>query len=260
MNDIVDEGALFRETIYDWADRTPHWQAEIRLWYDRWIELASPRIEGSIALQRALRAKGVPVFALTNFGKYSFEEALPKMDFLTDFDRLYVSGRMGVIKPDPRIYEMVEADCGMAPDRLLFTDDRTDNITAAARRGWRTPLSVGAAGQLTFILNWSGIVIAAVSCPPTRSPSLPSPSVLPLAGVRRILAVCLPWLPAERLARQQKSAPPEPLVLVANDRGRQIIRACCPAAAARPWRWPSKWRTNKRRSCSAKASHPSWWC
>lgn len=138
MNDIVDEGALFRETIYDWADRTPHWQAEIRLWYDRWIELASPRIEGSIALQRALRAKGVPVFALTNFGKYSFEEALPKMDFLTDFDRLYVSGRMGVIKPDPRIYEMVEDDCGLPPESLLFTDDRADNITAAARRGWRT--------------------------------------------------------------------------------------------------------------------------
>jgi len=138
MNDIVDEGALFRETIYDWADRIPHWQAEIRLWYDRWIELASPRIEGSIALQRALRAKGVPVFALTNFGRYSFEEALPKMDFLTDFDRLYVSGRMGVIKPDPRIYEMVEDDCGLPPASLLFTDDRADNITAAARRGWRT--------------------------------------------------------------------------------------------------------------------------
>ena len=138
MNDIVDEGALFRETIYDWADRHPHWQAEIRLWYDRWIELASPRIDGAIALQRALRAKGVPVFALTNFGKYSFEEAQPKMDFLTDFDRLYVSGRMGVIKPDPRIYEMVEDDCGLPPASLLFTDDRADNITAAARRGWRT--------------------------------------------------------------------------------------------------------------------------
>lgn len=138
MNDLVDAGGLFRETIYDWADRFPHWRPEIRLWYDRWIELASPRIEGSIALQRALRAKGIPVFALTNFGKYSFEEALPKMDFLTDFDRLYVSGRMGVIKPDPQIYQMVEADCGLPPESLLFTDDRADNIVAAARRGWRT--------------------------------------------------------------------------------------------------------------------------
>ena len=138
MNDLVDMGGLFRETIYDWAERHPDWGPEIRMWYDRWVELASPRIEGSIRLQRALRAKGVPVFALTNFGRYSFEEALPKMEFLSDFDRHYVSGRMGVIKPDPRIYEMVEADCGLDPTRLLFTDDRADNITAAARRGWRT--------------------------------------------------------------------------------------------------------------------------
>jgi 2-haloacid dehalogenase len=138
MNDRVDEGALFRETIYDWAETYPEWAPEIRMWYDRWIELASPRIEGSIRLQRALRARGVPVFALTNFGRYTFEDALPKMDFLRDFDRRYVSGVMGVIKPDPRIYEMVEQDCGLPPESLLFTDDRADNITAAARRGWRT--------------------------------------------------------------------------------------------------------------------------
>ena len=138
MNDRVDEGALFRETIYDWAEANPDWAPEIRMWYDRWIELASPRIEGSIRLQRALRARGVPVFALTNFGRYSFEEALPRMDFLQDFDRLYVSGVMGVIQPDSRIYQMVEQDCGLPPESLLFTDDRADNITAAARRGWRT--------------------------------------------------------------------------------------------------------------------------
>ena len=138
MNALVDDGALFRETIYKWADRHPDWAVEVRMWYDRWIELASPRIEGSIALLRALRAKGVPVFALTNFGSYSYDEARTKLDFLNEFDREYVSGRLFVSKPDPRIYEIVEADCGIAPDRLLFADDRADNITAAARRGWRT--------------------------------------------------------------------------------------------------------------------------
>ena len=138
MNDDIDEGGLFRETIYDWADRHPAWGPEVRMWYDRWIELASPRIVGSIALLRALRAKRVPVFALTNFGRNSFAEAVPKLDFLSEFDRRYVSGEMGVIKPDPRIYAMVEADCGIAGDRLLFADDRADNIAAAADRGWRT--------------------------------------------------------------------------------------------------------------------------
>ena len=56
MNDAIDAGALFRETIYDCADRHPDWAAEIRMWYDRWIDMASPRIDGSIALLRALRA------------------------------------------------------------------------------------------------------------------------------------------------------------------------------------------------------------
>ena len=138
MNLAVDAGALFRETIYEWAGANPKWAVEIRWWYDRWIELASPRIEGSIVLLRALRAKGVPVFALTNFGKDSFVEALPRLDFLSEFDRKYVSGEMGVIKPDPLIYQMVEQDCGLTGAQLLFTDDRADNITAAARRGWRT--------------------------------------------------------------------------------------------------------------------------
>jgi 2-haloacid dehalogenase len=138
MNEEVDAGGPFRDTIYAWADRHPAWTPEIRMWYDRWIELASPRIEGSIALLRQLRSKGVPVFALTNFGLQSYEEARDKLDFLGEFDREYVSGRMGVTKPDPRIYAMVEADCGIPPNRLIFTDDRADNITAAARRGWRT--------------------------------------------------------------------------------------------------------------------------
>ena len=136
MNLEVDAGALFRETIYDWAQRYPDWGDEIRMWYDRWDELASPRIEGSIALLRALRAKGIPVFALTNFGRYSYDEARPKMDFLSEFDREYVSGRMGVVKPDPEIYRMVEADCGIAPGDLIFTDDRPENIEAARARGW----------------------------------------------------------------------------------------------------------------------------
>ena len=138
MNEAIDAGALFRETIYAWAERTPDWAPEIRMWYDRWDELASPRIDGAIRLQRALRARAVPVFALTNFGRHSWDEALPKLDFLADFDRTYVSGIMGVTKPDPRIYAMVEADCGIDPQALLFTDDKAENITAAARRGWRT--------------------------------------------------------------------------------------------------------------------------
>lgn len=137
MNLTVDAGAPLKDAVQACADHNPQWAAEIMLWHDRWADMLSPRIEGSIALLRALRRAGVPVFALTNFGQDTFELAQGSVDFLNEFDREYVSGRLGVIKPDPQIYARVEADCGIAPGGLLFADDRAENTAAAAARGWQ---------------------------------------------------------------------------------------------------------------------------
>lgn len=146
MNERIDAGAPFRETVYATADAHPAWAEPIRWWHDRWVDLAQPRIERSIRLLRALRAKGVPVLALTNFGDDSFAYAQTQHDFLNEFDRAYVSGRMRLVKPDPAIYAAVESDCGIAPVHLLFADDRIENIEAAARRGWQVHHFVGAEG------------------------------------------------------------------------------------------------------------------
>ncbi len=146
MNDRVDRGETFYDVIVETAARYPDWHDEVMIWHDRWIAMAAPEIPHSVRLLRALRAKGVPVFALTNFGIQTFEIAEPVYPFLTEFDRRYVSGHMGVIKPEPTIYEMVEADCGLPPESLLFADDRIDNLHAAAARGWRTHLFDGPQG------------------------------------------------------------------------------------------------------------------
>lgn len=146
MNDRVDQGEGFRDVIYATAAAYPEWSVEIRDWHDRWLDLAGPEIPHSVALLRRLRARGVPVFALSNFGVGSFALSETAYSFLTEFDRRYISGHMEVIKPDPRIYEMVEGDCGLAPERLLFADDRADNIAAAAARGWQTHLFDGPDG------------------------------------------------------------------------------------------------------------------
>ncbi|MGV6840131.1 MAG: HAD family hydrolase [Planktomarina sp.] len=138
MNERVDRGEGFKDVIYETAEAYPEYTCEIQDWHDHWIELANPVIDRSVRLLRALKAKGVPVFALTNFGVESYAYAQTQFDFLNEFDREYVSGRMTVTKPDAAIYEGVEADCGIAPDRLLFTDDRADNIAAAQARGWQT--------------------------------------------------------------------------------------------------------------------------
>lgn len=143
MNQRLDGGAPFRETVYDLAALHPQWSEEIRWWHDRWTELTLPHIDGSIALLRALKARGVPIFALTNSGASVFEAARQSQDFLALFDRAYVSGALGVMKPDPAIYRAVEQDCGLPPESLLFTDDKAENTAAAAARGWKVHLFEG---------------------------------------------------------------------------------------------------------------------
>ncbi|WP_372603453.1 HAD family hydrolase [Actibacterium sp.] len=146
MNDAVDRGGDFTQVIYDTADAYPEWRAEIRMWRDNWLDLATPVIEHSVHLMRALQARGVPVFSLTNFGRGTYEFARPHFPFLNEFDRDYISGHLGVIKPEPQIYQMVEQDCGLAPGHLLFADDRADNIAAAQARGWQVHLFDGPRG------------------------------------------------------------------------------------------------------------------
>jgi 2-haloacid dehalogenase len=146
MNDRVDLGQGFRDVIYAQAEATPEWRDEIRAWHDDWLMLARPVIDRSVRLMRALRAKGVPVHALTNFGIESFALAQSHYDFLTEFDHAFVSGHLGIIKPDVAIYEAVERATGLSGAALLFADDRADNVAAAEARGWRTHLFDSPAG------------------------------------------------------------------------------------------------------------------
>jgi 2-haloacid dehalogenase len=140
INDKVDQGENFHDTIVAAADQYPAFRDEIMMWHDRWIEMGQPAIPHSVRLLRALRAAGVPVFALSNFGVQTFEIAEPVYPFLKEFDRRYISGYMGHVKPWSPIYEQLEADCGVAPEGLLFVDDRQENLDAATIRGWATHL------------------------------------------------------------------------------------------------------------------------
>lgn len=146
MNARIDMGESFSGLVEETALANPVWAAEIRMWRDGWIGMAQPMIPRSVALLRGLRAKGVPVFALSNFGVESFDVAVTFYPWLDEFDRRYISGHLRVMKPDPAIYRIVEEDCGIAPERLLFADDRVENVAAAEARGWQAHLFEGPEG------------------------------------------------------------------------------------------------------------------
>lgn len=146
MNEAVDRGTSLRDATLQVAGEHPEYAAEIHLWHDEWMEMIGPVISHSVNLLRALRRKGVPVFALSNFGVETFAMAEAKYDFLGEFDRRYISGHMRVTKPGTEIYAQLETDSRVAPEGLLFTDDRQENIDTAAARGWQTHVFEGPEG------------------------------------------------------------------------------------------------------------------
>jgi 2-haloacid dehalogenase len=128
------------------AERHPAHAELIRAWWTRWPEMTGPAIEGSIACFEALKAKGRPVFGLTNFAEDTWVIAEKLYPVLTCFDAVVVSAREGRIKPEPEIYAALEARAGLPPEALFFTDDSPANVAAARERGWTAHLFRGAHG------------------------------------------------------------------------------------------------------------------
>ncbi len=146
MMDRIDEGEDFAATIEAYADSHPAWHAEILMFRDDWLRITDRVIAQSVRTLLALKAAGVPVFALSNFGSANFPMSCEAHPFLNAFDKRYISGDMGMKKPDAAIYAALEASCGIPAERLLFTDDRDENIEAAKARGWQTHLFDSAEG------------------------------------------------------------------------------------------------------------------
>lgn len=159
-NAAIDCGADFTGTLQQLALDHPQWETEIRLWQDNWLAIVGPAIPRSVRLLRALRAKGMSVLALSNFGVQPFEQAQNHYGFLTEFDERYISGHLQMIKPDPEIYAALEEGSGYAPKGLLFADDLPQNIAAAAARGWQTHLFKDADGWADCLVS-HGLLSAA---------------------------------------------------------------------------------------------------
>lgn len=146
VNEEVDRGRNWKEAIDAAAERHPDWADMIRLWYTDWHRMASPAIEGSVRILRTLRTRGVPVFALSNFGVETFAFAEKHYDFLSEFDQRFLSGHLKTIKPEAAIYQALEDKTGLSGADLLFADDLPQNIAAAQARGWKGHLFDGPEG------------------------------------------------------------------------------------------------------------------
>lgn len=86
---------------------------------------------------RALRPQ-YTVVALSNAMSDTRASLLNKWKIGDAFDHFFISAEMGMMKPDPRIYQTVLHHLALAPAETVFVDDFAHNIQAAVGVGMRT--------------------------------------------------------------------------------------------------------------------------
>ena len=52
------------------------------------------------------------------------------------FDHMFISAEMGMVKPEPGIYQVVAAELKKDPAEIVFVDDFIENVIAARDQGW----------------------------------------------------------------------------------------------------------------------------
>ncbi|NUR87578.1 MAG: HAD-IA family hydrolase [Nonomuraea sp.] len=91
----------------------------------------------------------VPVVLVTN-AMDDLEESLDRLGLTHFADDVVNSSRVGVAKPDPRVYAIAAERAGVPAERCLFVDDRLGNVEAARALGmtgvhYRQPADLAAA-------------------------------------------------------------------------------------------------------------------
>jgi glucose-1-phosphatase len=93
--------------------------------------------EGSIDLLRKLHGK-TPMGCLSNTNPIHWRQHLDRWGLVGYFDWTFVSHELGMMKPDPEIFQHALATTGVQPGRLLFLDDNEENVFAARELGVRS--------------------------------------------------------------------------------------------------------------------------
>lgn len=134
----LDRGTLDREdAIRRAAQRTGMAPGEIRR-----LLLAVPRsltpIPETVELLYRLKARGYPLYCLSNMHTASIEYLERAHQFFEVFSGKVISCRLNFCKPEPQIYQHALKTYRLNAAQTVFIDDVDVNVAAAATAGMRT--------------------------------------------------------------------------------------------------------------------------
>lgn len=131
-----DKGRPFADAVAELSARHPAQEPMIRAFFDRWPEMVSGAIEGTVEILYELKAARHPLYALSNWSAETYPHARKRFDFFEHFDHIVISGEIRMIKPDREIFDHLLAQTARRAEECIFIDDSAVNIHAARALGF----------------------------------------------------------------------------------------------------------------------------
>jgi putative hydrolase of the HAD superfamily len=110
----------------------------------------------SLDIVNDLVKRGVPVYGLSNMSSSTFAHLEDRHAIWDVFRGIVISGRIKLVKPDPRIFEHISMIYGLVPAHTAFIDDLAPNVEAASRHGFRGIRFESAAQCSAELEGWLG--------------------------------------------------------------------------------------------------------
>jgi putative hydrolase of the HAD superfamily len=104
----------------------------------------------TVAVLADLKAGGTRLALLSNAGP-DFAGYMRDGVLGDYFERVYLSGELKLVKPEPEIYRHVLDDLGIAPADAVFIDNRADNVAGAEAVGITGHLFTSASALRAFL-------------------------------------------------------------------------------------------------------------
>ena len=133
----MDRGTLEdAEAVELFAKRMHRPAAEMRDLMERVKDSLVP-MQPSLDIVNGLAKRGIPVYGLSNMSSSTFAHLEDRHSIWDVFRGIVISGRIKLVKPDPRIFEHISSTYGLVPRETAFIDDHKPNVEAAARHGFK---------------------------------------------------------------------------------------------------------------------------
>ena len=134
-----EAGGVTTDQFFQRIKAATGFRGDLAEFHQLFCDIFTP-IPAMVELHAALCQRGVPTYVFSNTNELAVQFIRDRFPFFRRFQGYIFSYEHRALKPDARLYEVVEQVAGCRGSAFFYVDDRPENVAAGQARGWQAIL------------------------------------------------------------------------------------------------------------------------